>query len=339
MAEKWLKGCEICDAGLCSRILDLVGQGMSQRKAVKVLLEDQVAQLGEVIYSANALRSRFLRLVPPGSKRTTPTETAAPSPVVGVAAEPVVVEPPAAPNATVTEKPKNKPVFNEPTREGIEWARWSWNPISGCLHGCQYCYARDIANRFFDPKIGFKPHFYPHRLSAPQNMPHPDPDAPLGERCVVTVSMGDMFGDWVPQEWIDAVLDAVQAAPQWNFLFLTKNPERYCEITFPRNAWVGATADTQERADRALDAFSAKRTRPKVFFLSLEPLREKIILGHGFENIDWVIIGGQSSSTGEPARQPEWNWVESILVQAREIDLPVYFKPNLLVRPREYPDV
>jgi hypothetical protein len=34
--------------------------------------------------------------------------------------------------------------FNE-TNESIDWAWWSWNPITGCNHGCPYCYARDIA--------------------------------------------------------------------------------------------------------------------------------------------------------------------------------------------------
>lgn len=30
----------------------------------------------------------------------------------------------------------------------IEWADSTWNPVTGCLHGCEYCYARRIANRF-----------------------------------------------------------------------------------------------------------------------------------------------------------------------------------------------
>jgi protein gp37 len=30
----------------------------------------------------------------------------------------------------------------------IDWADSSWNPITGCLHGCEYCYARGIAWRF-----------------------------------------------------------------------------------------------------------------------------------------------------------------------------------------------
>lgn len=30
----------------------------------------------------------------------------------------------------------------------IDWADASWNPVTGCLHGCAYCYARRIAERF-----------------------------------------------------------------------------------------------------------------------------------------------------------------------------------------------
>lgn len=30
----------------------------------------------------------------------------------------------------------------------IEWAQSTWNPVTGCLHKCPYCYARRIANRF-----------------------------------------------------------------------------------------------------------------------------------------------------------------------------------------------
>lgn len=34
----------------------------------------------------------------------------------------------------------------------IEWADLTWNPVSGCLHGCEYCYAKRIATRFSHTK-------------------------------------------------------------------------------------------------------------------------------------------------------------------------------------------
>ena len=30
----------------------------------------------------------------------------------------------------------------------IDWCDSTWNPVTGCLHGCAYCYARRIAERF-----------------------------------------------------------------------------------------------------------------------------------------------------------------------------------------------
>jgi len=142
-------------------------------------------------------------------------------------------------------KPK-KPEFNK-TNENIEWASWSWNPVTGCLHGCMYCYARDIANRFYK-KEKFKPTFRPYRLDAPKNTILPDSDK-KGDKSVFVCSMGDLFGKWVKQEWIDAVMKAVTDAPQWNFIFLTKNPERLATIDWPKNAWVGATVDIQARVE------------------------------------------------------------------------------------------
>lgn len=30
----------------------------------------------------------------------------------------------------------------------IDWCDSTWNPVTGCLHGCEYCYARGISERF-----------------------------------------------------------------------------------------------------------------------------------------------------------------------------------------------
>jgi protein gp37 len=48
--------------------------------------------------------------------------------------------------------------------------------------------------------------------------------------------MADLFGRWVPAEWIEAVLDSIRANPQWNSLLLTKFPKRLAEFQFPDNA-------------------------------------------------------------------------------------------------------
>ena len=154
-------------------------------------------------------------------------------------------------------------------------------------------------------------------------------------------SMADLFGEWVPKDWIDAVIDACRKAPEWTFIFLTKNPKRLVGIDWPANAWIGTTVDCQERVEASIDAFD--EIDATVSFVSCEPLNEPLnweIQGateSGLSLFDWVIIGGRSSSSNMPAAQPEWEWVESLHAQAREAGCKIYWKPNLTVRPKEYP--
>lgn len=41
-------------------------------------------------------------------------------------------------------------------RTTIDWCDASWNPVTGCLHGCPYCYARRIPIQFFDRVSDFR---------------------------------------------------------------------------------------------------------------------------------------------------------------------------------------
>ena len=68
--------------------------------------------------------------------------------------------------------------------------------------------------------------------------------------------MADLFGRWVPDEWIKAVFDACRAAPWWRFLFLTKFPQRMAEFDLPENGWFGTTVDLQARVENAEKAFA-----------------------------------------------------------------------------------
>ena len=52
---------------------------------------------------------------------------------------------------------------------------------------------------------------------------------------------------------------------------------------------------------------------------------------------DWVIVGVKSNQ-GKWI-QPEWAWVEKLFLKARADGCMVYFKPNLTIRPREYPQL
>ena len=235
--------------------------------------------------------------------------------------------------SSIIAKEKGKSTFNK-TNENIEWATWTWNPVTGCNHGCKYCYAREMANRFRDNfPNGFNPTFYPERLDAPSNTKFPV-SKHIGDRNVFVVSMGDLFGDWVNQEWIDAVLESVRKYPQWNYLFLTKNPKRLVDIEWPDNAWVGTTVDIQARIKPAEEAF--EKIKAKVKFLSCEPLSEELTFTN-LKVFDWVIIGARSKTSQAPAMQPKREWVQSLIRQAWDAGCEVYCKPNLKAGVKEYP--
>jgi protein gp37 len=241
--------------------------------------------------------------------------------------------------------------FNS-TNEMVDWAWWTWNPVTGCWHGCPYCYARDIANRFYD--TNFEPTFYPGRLHAPKNMKPMTAerikneaqkrrinvdDAKVFAKNVFTCSMADLFGKWVPEEWILQVFQAVISSPEWNFLFLTKFPQRLQEINdklggFPDNVWVGTTVDTQARVVLAEKSF--RNIQAKVKWLSIEPMLEPLTFG-SLEMFDLIAVGGQSRTSKEPEFQPEWIWVEDLMNQARASKTSIYFKENLRTRPKELP--
>lgn len=251
-------------------------------------------------------------------------------------------------------QPKAKSTFN-PANEHISWAAWTWNPVTGCLHGCDYCYARDLATK---PSFaatypaGFTPLFHHERLDAPANTNVPkgvDADPRKGR--VFVCSMADLYGRWVPREWIDAVHASMAANPQWEYLTLTKFPDRYVGLELPPTTWLGTSVDEQRRVRIAERAFAEVRG-VKVRWLSLEPLREPLVFSD-LSMFDWVVIGSQTE-TRQPdgvvrAFAPPFEWVARIVAQARECGTAVYLKPNLLgevgpqspgmAMPRETPTV
>jgi protein gp37 len=123
----------------------------------------------------------------------------------------------------------------------------TWNPVVGCLHNCTYCWARKLAETKLSHteryRAGFKPKLIESELARK-----------FRNEFVFVSDMGDLFGSWVPSEWIVKVIEATRNSPSSYFLFLTKNPERYKEFLsiYPANLVLGATIET----NRSLHAFS-----------------------------------------------------------------------------------
>jgi protein gp37 len=200
-------------------------------------------------------------------------------------------------------------------RTRIEWTDYTWNPITGCLHGCSYCYARKITARF--PKVfpyGFEPHFYPDRLIEPSMIKIPSK--------IFTVSMGDMFGEWVPQQWISDIFYAMKESPHHTFQILTKNPGRINRTVsgdmYSPNIWLGTSVEGADKAQRISELLKVPRFMK---FASFEPLQSRIF--SDLAGLGWVILGAQTN----PLKYPSSEAIQSVLYRAKE--LPVFFKDSL----------
>lgn len=229
----------------------------------------------------------------------------------------------------------------------IEWCDSTWNPVTGCRHGCTYCYARRIANRFschgekwderetyiLDERVygeeseksepfpyGFAPTFHRYRLNEYEKKKG---------RTIFVCSMADLFGEWVPDSWIEEVFAACEKSPQHRYIFLTKNPIRYGELAragkLPKgdNMWYGST----------LDNMKARRYPGRIMdntFVSIEPLTEYIDVGMGsFGHDRWVIIGAETGNRKDKVI-PKKEWVDKICEVADITRMAVFMKDSLI---------
>lgn len=228
----------------------------------------------------------------------------------------------------------------------IDWCDSSWNPITGCLHGCPYCYARGMARRFGGKIItghdhlyildeparradgtinpypyGFDPTYHKYRLTIPQEWKKP--------QTIFVCSMADMFGDWVPEDWIDQIFTACLAAPQHRYLFLTKNGKRYMELAKNgvlvdrENFWYGCSVTRPEEHFFFSDRYKT--------FASIEPILEPFDWVPGLNHIelpDWIITGAETGNRKGKVK-PERDWLDGIINGCAEHHIPLFMKESL----------
>ncbi|MEM3579265.1 MAG: DUF5131 family protein [Candidatus Bathyarchaeia archaeon] len=202
-------------------------------------------------------------------------------------------------------------------RTKIEWTDYTWNPITGCKHGCWYCYARKLTQRFKKNfPNGFEPTFHPERLKEPWQLKKPSK--------IFVCSMSDLFAPWTPQEWREQVMDSILLCPiAHTFQLLTKNPERIPLAVYPKNVWLGATVTCD---DDWHNIEEIKKRVAGVRFVSFEPLLGKLPFFVSLKGLDWIIIG---KLTGSRKIKLEKAWVERIVDKAKFNNIPVFMKNNL----------
>lgn len=252
----------------------------------------------------------------------------------------------------------------------IEWCDLTWNPVTGCLHSCRhsFCYAAKIAQRFGgytdNEYIAKHPEvektiihelytFLINDIPKPRKAPYPfffdptfhryrldEPEKRAKAAKIFVCSMADLFGDWVPDAWILNVFAACKAAPQHQYIFLTKNPHRYEVLeqagilpALP-NFWYGNTITSQ--ADACMPDIVAQR------FLSIEPIlgpvslrdmrRSPAFWGKVMSTMrawpDWVIIGAETGNRKEKVA-PDPNWIRTLVWECDQQAVPVFLKDSL----------
>jgi len=237
-------------------------------------------------------------------------------------------------------------------RTKIEWAKnpdgtqgYTWNPITGCLNGCEYCYARKLANtrlknvytkndnyaydaygNLFNCSLKearenpFYPRFWQDRLY------HPWGGKPRG---IFVCDMSDLFGIGIPEEWTEKVLNLCRLHEQNRYYLLTKQPQNLIKFSpFPDNCYVGVSATNWLMFSDALGHLAS--IQAKVKYISFEPLLERIQLDMLQQMlfprvISWVIIGSQT----KPYKPPKIEWVKEIVEACDKAGIPVFLKDNL----------
>jgi len=201
----------------------------------------------------------------------------------------------------------------------IGWTDYTGNPVKGlCPVGCDYCYAHRIYNRFhYDPTIRFDE----KELKAPLKLKKPSR--------IFVGSTIELFGDWIPDKWIEDILSVASYASQHTFQFLTKNPQKMARFIFPENCWCGTTitndaAITRTHALRWL----LEEVHASTKFVSFEPLHGQIYNYNDFKKLDWIIIGAETGNRkGKIA--PREQWIEQIVEVANKGGVPIFMKDNL----------
>jgi protein gp37 len=222
----------------------------------------------------------------------------------------------------------------------IEWTDATWNPIVGCSivsKGCTNCYAMKVAGARLDGNPN-TPHYAgtttktkagPVWTGKVALAPEATLLKPLSwkkPRRIFVNSMGDLFAEGVPDEWIDKVFAVMAIASQHVFQVLTKRPDRmrdYARSRFggPGELWLegaiaaiaGSNSDVGGVPDEPLsnvhlgvsveDQATANERIPilldtpaAVRWISAEPLLSRVDLSNWFNDRKRKSIFGPSGA-------------------------------------------
>lgn len=220
---------------------------------------------------------------------------------------------------------------------GISWADLTFNPWIGCTKvspACDHCYAEELATNRLAVEWGPGA---PRRRTRPGTWAKPRRwekiAAEAGERLTVfCASLADIFDNEVDPIWRADLGRLIIETPHLDWMVLTKripNARAMIETMFdglpPPNFALGVTIANQAEAERDLPrAISVSHgLSVERLFISAEPLLGPLDLDRWIEEIDLLIVGGES---GRDARPMDPDWVLSLRDQCEAFATPFHFK-------------
>lgn len=205
---------------------------------------------------------------------------------------------------------------------GISWTKNTFNPWFCCTKlspACANCYAMylSLKRKWVS---GWGPG-HPRKPTSDDNWKKPlswQKEAMRnGQRDLVfNSSLSDVYDAEAPEDLRRRLFELIERTPDLNWLQLTKRPELirlhlerigyWNKMPMP-NVWLGVTAENQKWFDQR---WPILRDLPaKVRFLSCEPLLGPIVLPDDVQgNLDYLIVGGETSMKRDESRlmKPEW---------------------------------
>lgn len=216
----------------------------------------------------------------------------------------------------------------------ISWATHTFNAWWGCTKvggspACENCYAEAWSRRTgFDIWGDEKPRRYFSDKHWNEPLKWNAAAEKAGERArVFCMSMGD-WAEGRPEQapHLERLWELILNTPWLDWLMLTKRPQlitKLCPLRSQR-VWQGVTAETQKWLDLRWEHL--KQVDCEIYWLSVEPLFERIVLPEDFLRLGkrgWVIVGGES---GPQARPMNPEWARLLRDQCMVAGVPYHFK-------------
>ena len=264
------------------------------------------------------------------------------------------------------------PYYGDPSTNAIGWCSRTHNLFRGCSRcgpECDNCYAIEEAlhQQLMRPSGVYKglavldPDGKPDWTGVVVPAARDTWVAPFETRkrwLVFANSMADVFHDKISDELVLHFLRTVFKTPWHEWQALTKRHSRmrsfmrrlYIESgelmladqdvpeeqqALIPNLWLGVTAGTRRSVDTKLPCLLA--VKAGVRWVSVEPLLEPATLKPYVEQLDWVVVGGESAGRDGVFRPMNDGWARTIRDECIEHNVPYWFKQRSGLRPERMP--